>query len=88
MEASGENHMFTEEAVSAFRSAIKEDDFEPLSRIFRDKYEMADIRRQLVLNHGIGMSDEERMINRARMALNLFALQVGDEQIPYPDAIP
>jgi len=61
---------FTDEAVDAFRSAINDDDFNQLTRIFNTD-QMNMIRRHLGVNHGIGMPEEEQ-IDRARMALRML----------------
>jgi hypothetical protein len=68
MEPNDGTMMFTDEAVDAFRSAINDDDFNPLSRIFVDG-DIKRMKRQLGMSYGIGMPDEE-MLDRTRQILN------------------
>jgi hypothetical protein len=68
MEPNDGTMMFTDEAVDAFRSAINDDDFNPLSRIFVDG-DIKRMKRQLYMSYGIGMPDEE-MLDRTRQILN------------------
>lgn len=67
----------TDETVQAFQSAIKDDDFGPLSRIFDDTKCM-DIRRELGMKHGIGMPPEE-MIKDAMMVIDRYRTMYGDD---------
>lgn len=61
--------LMSDQAVEAFRSAIREEDFEPLSRIFRDRKDLLSIKRILGVKNGISVPDDERL-DRVRMVLN------------------
>ena len=61
-------HLFSDQAVDAFRSAIEDDCFSPLTRIL-DADQMKATRSQLGLKHGIGISEEEK-VDRVKMFLN------------------
>jgi hypothetical protein len=61
--------MMSDQAVDAFRSTIRDDDFEPLSLLFKDRKHLLSIKRTLGMNHGIGLPDDE-LLDEARMVLN------------------
>lgn len=61
-------HLFSDQTVDAFRSAIDDDCFSPLTRIL-DADQMKAARSQLGLKHGIGISDEEK-VDRVKIFLN------------------
>ena len=75
MEPNNNRHMFTDEAVDAFRSAINNDDFGPLSSIF-DEPQLSGIRLQLGRNHGIG-PEAQVIMDQAREVLAMLERGYG-----------